>query len=407
MTPAAPRLFSLDVLRGVAVLMVLAAHVPLPDAFGHGPGGRLLRLGIYGVPLFFVLSGFLISGLIFAEVGRTGWLDARRFWLRRGFKIWPAYYAAYAAAFALALADKALAGRPLGGKFVEALPNLVFLQNYVWPESRWFASWSLAVEEHFYTALPLVVFALLALRVGVRGLPWVCAAVCVASPLFRHFATDPAVAKVQTHARADALAFGVLLGYAAHHHRDALTAFAQKRIRWLLALPVAALAVPFAVGYSEAAWMRSLGLSFLAVAFTGLVAAAAAHPAAGRSARGPVGWAARLLAWVGTYSYTIYLAQAATILVVFAGGDRLNRLLGGLTGVALDYRGVVFLAATVAWGVVLSYAVERPFLRLRERWVPRAAAVVVTGKVPAMRIGHRLAATRSLRSGAREAQKTY
>ena len=56
MTPPDRRFFSLDVLRGLAVVMVLAAHVPLPDAFAHGPGGRAFRLGVYCVVLFFVLS---------------------------------------------------------------------------------------------------------------------------------------------------------------------------------------------------------------------------------------------------------------------------------------------------------------------------------------------------------------
>lgn len=383
--PARPtdrRLFGLDVLRGVAVLMVLAAHVPLPEAFAHGPGGRVFRLGVYGVVLFFVLSGFLISGLLYAEQGRTGRVGVRRFWLRRGFKIWPAYYAAYGVAFVLTLALAVRAGESVGPKFIEAVPNVLFLQTYVWPETRWDMSWSLAVEEHFYLALPLVL-----VLAGVRRLPWVCLAGCVAGPVLRALAGDPELAKIQTHTRADALCYGVLLGYAYHFHRDRLTAWAR-RWRWpLLAFGPAALVVPFVWGYSESWGMRAGGLTLLAVASAGVVAVAAAVPDAGQFARGPVGWVARGLGWIGVYSYTIYLAQAATLPLVWAGGDVLNRLVARLTGFALDIRGVAFVALTIVWGVVLSRVVERPFLRLRERWVPsdrkRDERIVIEMRVPA------------------------
>ncbi|MBX9625178.1 MAG: acyltransferase [Gemmataceae bacterium] len=382
MPPPDRRLFSLDALRGLAVLMVLAAHVPLPDGFAHGPGGRVFRLGIYGVVLFFVLSGFLISRLLYGELGRTGRVDVRRFWLRRGLKIWPAYYAAYGAAFGLALALAVRAGEPVGPKFVEAVPNLLFVQTYVWPETRWDMSWSLAVEEHFYLALPLVLVA-----VGVRRLPWVCLAGCLAGPVLRALAADPELARIQTHTRADALCLGVLLGYAHHYHRGR---FFPRVRRWrvpLLVLGPAALAVPFVWGYSESLVMRAGGLTLLALASAGVVAVAAAYPDAGRFARGPVGWAARGLGWVGVYSYTIYLAQAVTLPLVWAGGDVLNRLFARLSGLALDVRGVAFVLLTLAWGVALSRLVERPFLRLREKWVPsdrkRDERVVIEARIPA------------------------
>src|SRR5262249_49948708 len=87
---------SLDVLRGIAVSMVLLVHLPL----AHGTP-RLLSLGSYGVALFFVLSGFLISGLLYNELQKNGRLDLPRFWIRRGLKIWPSYFAAYVPLFLL------------------------------------------------------------------------------------------------------------------------------------------------------------------------------------------------------------------------------------------------------------------------------------------------------------------
>lgn len=85
----------LDVLRGVAVLLVLGRHIQyppqLPEPF-QTLVGYWSRCGWVGVDLFFVLSGFLVSGLVFEEWKRTGGFAAGRFLIRRGFKIYPAFY---------------------------------------------------------------------------------------------------------------------------------------------------------------------------------------------------------------------------------------------------------------------------------------------------------------------------
>ena len=94
------RMLALDVLRGLAVLLVIVWHWPGKGA-GLGPLGAVSHVGWTGVDLFFVLSGYLISGLLFKEWDRTGSIVLRRFWLRRGFKIWPAYFAAFGGAMAL------------------------------------------------------------------------------------------------------------------------------------------------------------------------------------------------------------------------------------------------------------------------------------------------------------------
>src|SRR3954452_19313690 len=80
---------ALDLLRGIAVLLVVVSHysVALPHP------SVLLETGWVGVDLFFVLSGFLISGLLFSEFEKTGTINLKRFWIRRGFKIYPPFYA--------------------------------------------------------------------------------------------------------------------------------------------------------------------------------------------------------------------------------------------------------------------------------------------------------------------------
>src|SRR5260370_31028003 len=75
---------SLDVLRGVAILLVMGRHFPYYRPWG--------KVGWIGVDLFFVLSGFLISGLLYQEYKTLGKIRFGRFVFRRGFKIWPPFY---------------------------------------------------------------------------------------------------------------------------------------------------------------------------------------------------------------------------------------------------------------------------------------------------------------------------
>jgi len=79
------RLSQIDFLRGIALILVLFRH--------HWVGiDALQHIGWIGVDLFFVLSGFLVSGLLFAEYKRFGSIKPLRFLVRRGFKIYPLFY---------------------------------------------------------------------------------------------------------------------------------------------------------------------------------------------------------------------------------------------------------------------------------------------------------------------------
>src|SRR5207245_664397 len=93
-------------------------------------------------------------------------------------------------------------------------------------------SWSIAIEEHFYLALPLLLW-LLVRKDRLRWLPWICAAVCVIELAARCVRASVAGATWQdlyfpTHYRVDSLMFGVLLGHLHHAHRDAFVRFAAR-----------------------------------------------------------------------------------------------------------------------------------------------------------------------------------
>src|SRR5579864_7659062 len=197
---------SLDVLRGLAVLLVIFSHCRVP----------WLGAGWIGVDLFFVLSGFLISGLLFSELRDRGQVSAGRFLVRRGLKIYPAYF------FFLGLTAL------LFPHLRRYLPmQLFFLQNYLRPAhwahvldpsyQLWDHTWSLAVEEHFYLALPILLILLLKAK-RLSLIPAISFAMILVGFAVRwHYAmvNGPVGGRpmFMTHQRIDSLFCGVALGY--------------------------------------------------------------------------------------------------------------------------------------------------------------------------------------------------
>ena len=131
------RLKQLDVLRAVAVLLVLCSQVHSFD--------WLQRCGWIGVDLFFVLSGFLVSGLLYSEYKKYGSLSPKRFLVRRGLKIYPAFYTFVIGSVILMLLTRMKIPLDL------LLAEILFVQNYY--GALWGHTWSLCIEEHFYLLL--------------------------------------------------------------------------------------------------------------------------------------------------------------------------------------------------------------------------------------------------------------
>ena len=369
-SPAAPRIRELDVLRGVAVVLVLGRHmpaVPLDAPFAVQTVFDLwLRVGWIGVDLFFVLSGFLVSGLLFREYGRLGQVHVGRFLARRGLRIYPAFYAFLLATL---IATSTIGTRRF---FAEAL----FVQNYV--PGLWDHTWSLAIEEHFYLLLALLIFAL-ARRHGrssndaranapdtrdpFAALVPVFAIVAITEIALRILTAQYAKPSFvhhlyPTHLRLDSLLFGVLLAYLAWSRGAGFAAWVRKR-RSPLVLAAALCLAPVCFLPATDPFMETFGFSLVYIGFGAilLLALYAGRPtsvrrADGAASQGDAGvtlirrvtvgsaagggiWsspffilhspfsllqrslvraaatvrraAAAFLAWIGVYSYSIYL----------------------------------------------------------------------------------------------------
>jgi peptidoglycan/LPS O-acetylase OafA/YrhL len=173
--PAVQRLNTLDGLRALAAIAVVAFHCRMPGFTG----------GFYGVDVFFVLSGYLITGLLLAEIGSSETIALGAFYARRLVRLLPAF-ALMLAGFAIA-APFAFPGLPLWPEIV--LPGL-YVSNIARAVSALPAvnshSWSLAMEMQFYLLWPLLLLALR--RLPRQRLLLVLAGLYVAATLWRWIA---------------------------------------------------------------------------------------------------------------------------------------------------------------------------------------------------------------------------
>jgi peptidoglycan/LPS O-acetylase OafA/YrhL len=351
------------------VLLVLGRHLRDEHLGLLGPATRLWHhAGWIGVDLFFVLSGFLVGGLLFAEAKKYGDLHIGRFLIRRGFKIYPAFWAMIAATVAVS----AFLGTPVKPGPLTA--ELLFIQNYKGP--IWDHTWSLAVEEHFYLLLPLVIGlfirpsrgltaekALAALPRFIVGLCVLILAVRTVKAFLHHrheeFAYAPLV--FRTHIRVDSLWVGVLLAYLHHFRREGLAAWVAGRRPLLGAVFLAGL-IPALLLPIQNLWMHTAGFTGLALGAASLLLLALHPRRPGHSA------AARAVAWLGSYSYSIYLWH----LPWKDWSHDLLRRFAPEAPPALDL--AVYIAGALVVGVALGALIEWPILRLRDRWFPSRSA---------------------------------
>jgi peptidoglycan/LPS O-acetylase OafA/YrhL len=316
------------------------------------------RLGWTGVDLFFVLSGYLIGGLLLDELWRTKRLHVARFLTRRALKIWPpllVYLVFLGVTMVAGLGDEPAEVRRAG---VAMLARYVLaLQNYLGPLSARSAhTWSLAVEEHFYLALPLALAIF-----GTRAIPHLTAMVLITCTGFRcwanwgrpfHYLTH----QFPTHLRVDDLFFGVFLSYVQRFCPNFMDWVRSHRT--VLVIAGLALIAPAVVSeLGSGPFQPTIGYTVIYLGYGALLVSAGGT----RLGMGVIG---RAMAFVGIHSYSIYLWHAEALRLVKAG-------LGGESAMTWLVTTATYIALAIGVGVLMTRTIERPMLALRDRACPR------------------------------------
>jgi peptidoglycan/LPS O-acetylase OafA/YrhL len=320
------------------------------------PALQVIPWGSWGVQLFFVLSGYLITGILLRarqaaeDIGGSRRLAVRQFYVRRALRILPLYYLVIAVAFALNLGET----RRIIGPLLTHILNVYMADQHAVDEH--FAHfWSLNVEEHFYLVWPwLVLFS------PRRGLLALAVVAVILGPWYRVYAYDTGghvAGYVLTPGSLDFLGIGALLALTA----GAMGAKARLR-RFLLWL--ALLASLVLIGVS---WLRPFGMSWEANEITSGYGAALLFcflvERARRGIGGTVGalLEAAPLRYVGKISYGVYVYHLfmPALLAFVVGSVGIAYAPGALDGF-LVLSGLTVIVASISW-----YALERPLNGLK------------------------------------------
>jgi peptidoglycan/LPS O-acetylase OafA/YrhL len=368
-SPYARHLPALDGVRGFAVLGVACSHLfrATPHSAFESVVHDAFAFGASGVDLFFVLSGFLITGILYDSLPDPGFF--RKFYARRVLRIFPLYYGV--------LATYALAALAFGLSFHHELWSLaLYLQNsdlvaqrirdYSGPTALPLQHfWSLAIEEQFYLVWPVTVF-LLRKR---RRILIFCAAALLLCPLLR-FALlfhgfNYFVISANTVCRADSLLAGAALTLLlrSRFHDRVLRAGG-----WILAAgALSYVTMDYLASHSLffnslAAFQAVLSLDFSAIALAsaGVIALALRSPLiAGICSLHP-------MRWLGKYSYGIYVLHL--ILFTYLDEPLRSFLASHLTpnkGADIVLTGVLIFLISITAAYLSYHLYEKPFLRLK------------------------------------------
>ena len=344
--PGKPRRVQLDFVRGVAILMVMFGHfhepqtgVKILDDFSYLVG----LVGNQGVDLFFVLSGYLVGGLLLKEYRDTGKIQPGRFLLRRIFKIWPPYY--FLICFHLLARH-----HPARTFFWQ---NFFHLQNYLGSSVR--QTWTLSIEEHFYLLLALL-FAFAASR---HFRPATILKLCATLSLLAFVARSITAALGNydgalhwTQNRIDSLLFGVMLSLFYYFFPGVYARLTARAYRLLAIIGLGLLSVLY---MENPLLILGPGLIVIYLAAGAFLLLVNEH-----SSRLTGWWTYRATAWIGVYSYALYLWHSVMLDV----GDKVIAhfpvLIAWVLAPAVQFVGAIAIA------FLATHLIEWPFLRWRE-----------------------------------------
>lgn len=367
--PEQARIPALDGLRGLAILLVLIWHYTIEckilrfhNSRSLGPFVKLVSLTWSGVDLFFVLSGFLLGGILLRHVNSN--VLFKTFYIRRACRILPLYFLWVLILVAANAASLSRIWPQVGLTFSEPIPiwfHLTFTQNFAMCVkdtfgSPWLgATWSLAVEEQFYLFLPLLIRF-----TPLKRLPLLLICLILVAPVFRMVVGDMTSQYVLMPSRCDALLIGVFVAWLTQQTKFlAYVREESQLVRYIFLTLALGVGVMIACGYDL--WITTdHGLTWLALFYGSLVFMAATNES------GLIHWICtrKWLRQLGLISFGVYIFHGGIDSLVY---DFLKPTTGlpraGLLGIIVPFSlGITLFVAALSYRFF-----EGPILRIGHR----------------------------------------
>lgn len=346
---------SLDGWRAVAIAIVF---------FSHAGFGNLIP-GLFGVTIFFFISGYLITTLLRREWDRFNDIDLRQFYWRRGLRLLPPLYLVLAASIVVACIGLTSSSFRWSSVVAQAL----YLANYYsiyMPASAVIPgtdiTWSLAVEEHFYVLFPVLFLLLYRSNLTAWQRASVLWGLCAAVLIWRmHLVMGPTstlllqdadyVPRIShaTDTRLDAILFGCILGCYKNPVLDASTMPTARLLKLWLPASMLLMMSTFLI---RAPWFReTFRHSLQAIALFPVFVASIRLP--DHILFRPLNWA--WVRWIGATSYGLYLIHGPLLQLHWPQMPRLIAV-------------TIQLSLALALTALMYYGVEKPVARLRAKW---------------------------------------
>jgi peptidoglycan/LPS O-acetylase OafA/YrhL len=349
------RNLQLDFLRFLGVFLVVVHHYPFHDESAFGGVISVIQTGGWiGVDLFFVLSGYLIAGLMIKEYNAKGSFNIRLFLIRRGFKIYPAYYFFILYQFLYSF----------------FITNNTQRLDRLWHEVFFFANyaknnnghlWSISVEEHFYVFLAIAFVLMIKFKkVNFKTMLGLYLALLIVGLSCRiyNYVTYPVYDfnrdYTRSHLRFDAMFFGVLIAFLVNYRKHFMDRLLQSRLKPVyFVLCLLFLSTNFIYGRYDHRIISVVNLSLNPICFGYILVCLVNYHQIGFLK------VIKPFAYVGMYSYSIYLFHIHFISLTAFYFAR---------NTFMFYASYLLLA--LIGGIIVSKVIEYPFLKLRERFFP-------------------------------------
>lgn len=339
---------SLDGIRAISFFIVFVAHAGFGEII---PGG-------FGVTIFFVLSGFLITTLLRMEFAKHGDIRLGSFYLRRVFRILPPLYIALLFGAVLAHFDTVRPGVPFLGTLMQCLQVSNYHQIFtrapiILPGSG--VLWSLAVEEHFYLIFPIV-YLWMCRHLSVRRQVILLLSLCAAALAWRYalrYAFNATTLRtfMATDTRFDSILVGSIFAIVANPTlRDPVSSRIIQRMKWILPLAFGLLISTLVIRNGN--FRETLRYTLQGVALVPIFIAAIHYQAS------PVVRFLNLpfVRFLGVLSYILYLCH---FMILIRVGEAIH--------VNLYLQAILSLVLSLAFASAVHYGVERPLGRIRKK----------------------------------------